>query len=318
MAGRRGFTLRRTVQRWHIHSPGGSISSLSGGLLQEKHKAMLYCYFWRPLLMDTSPSQGSSAGSAPYICSLVLSPPISTSEDTSKQPSTTPISSPQVQKTALELNSKGKKIHLVCNTYTSILTPVPPEITWLLHIRLHRFPCSKHSHVSKRLHPLDLQCESNWTSCHEVYPLLPMYSIHGHAYLMVETTFYLKATQILLKASPYTACLGYEAQDTSYSYGSVLTIKAAPHQNDILIWMLEINQSNLHEGVRRIISRNTSPQLEAEQHMLADTFLTDPTTSPRTSNTSLSLRFVISAKCWLLQKKCTCCQKNRHLPCSGA
>lgn len=109
-----------------------------------------------------------------------------------------------------------------------------------------------------------------------------MYSIHGHAYLMVETTFYLKTTQILLKASPYTACLGYEAQDTSYSYGSVLTIKAVSHQNDILIQMLEINQSNLHEGVRRIISRNTSPQLEAEQRMSDDTFLTDPTTSPRT------------------------------------
>lgn len=108
-----------------------------------------------------------------------------------------------------------------------------------------------------------------------------MYSIPGHAYLMVETTFYLKATQILLKVSPYTACLGYEAQDTSYSYGSVLTIKAVSHRNDILILMLEINQSNLHEGVRRIISRNTS-QLKAEQHMLDDTFLTDPTTSPRT------------------------------------
>lgn len=59
---------------------------------------------------------------------------------------------------------------------------------------------------------------------------------------MVETTFYLKTTQILLKVSPYTACLGYEAQDTSYSYGSALTIKAVSHRNDILILMLEINQ----------------------------------------------------------------------------
>lgn len=43
---------------------------------------------------------------------------------------------------------------------------------------------------------------------------------------MMETTFYLKTTQILLKVSPYTACLGYEAQDTSYSHGFALTIKA--------------------------------------------------------------------------------------------
>lgn len=109
-----------------------------------------------------------------------------------------------------------------------------------------------------------------------------MYSIPGHTYLMVETTLYPKTTQILFKVSTYTACLGYEAQDTSYSYGSALTIKAVSHQNDILILMLEINQSKLDEGVRRTILRNTFPQLKAEQHMLDDTFLTDPTTSSST------------------------------------
>jgi len=53
-----------------------------------------------------------------------------------------------------------------------------------------------------------------------------MHSTPEHTYFMVETTFYLKTTQILLKVSPHTARLGYEAQDTSYSYGSALTIKA--------------------------------------------------------------------------------------------
>lgn len=87
---------------------------------------------------------------------------------------------------------------------------------------------------------------------------------------MVETTFYLKTTQILLDVSPYPACLGYEAKDTSYSHGSALTIKAVSHQNDILILLLEINQIKLDEGVRRTILRNTFPQLKAEQHMLDD------------------------------------------------
>lgn len=115
---------------------------------------------------------------------------------------------------------------------------------------------------------------------------------------MVETTFYLKTTQILLKVSPYTACLGYEAQVTSYSCGSALTIKAVSHRNDILILILEINQSKLDEGVRRTILRNTFPQLKAEQHMLNDTLsLQILLLAQVLSNTSLSLRFVISANC---------------------
>lgn len=32
------LTFFRTLQRWHIHSPGGSISSLRGGLLLFKHR----------------------------------------------------------------------------------------------------------------------------------------------------------------------------------------------------------------------------------------------------------------------------------------
>lgn len=39
------FTFRRTVQRWHIHSPGGNISSLSGGLLggeREEKEAVIF------------------------------------------------------------------------------------------------------------------------------------------------------------------------------------------------------------------------------------------------------------------------------------
>lgn len=36
------FTFRRTVQRWHIHSPGGSISSLKGGLLWRRQEAGSY------------------------------------------------------------------------------------------------------------------------------------------------------------------------------------------------------------------------------------------------------------------------------------
>lgn len=124
-----------------------------------------------------------------------------------------------------------------------------------------------------------------------------MYSIPGHTYLMVETTFYLKKTQILLKVSPYTACLGYEAQDTSYSHGSALTIKAVSHRNHILILMLEINQSKLDEGVRRIL-RNILPQLNAEQHMLDDTLsLQILLLAQVLSNTFLSLRFVILANC---------------------
>lgn len=83
-----------------------------------------------------------------------------------------------------------------------------------------------------------------------------MYSIPGHTNFMVETTSYLKTTQILLKVSPYTACLGYEAQDASYSYGFALTIKAVSHQNDIRILILEINPSKLDEGARKTILRN--------------------------------------------------------------
>lgn len=93
-------------------------------------------------------------------------------------------------------------------------------------------------------------------SCHEAYPLLLMYSIPGHTNFMVETTSYLKTTQILLKVSPCTACLGYEAQDASYSYGFALTIKAVSHQNDIRILILEINPSKLDEGARKTILRN--------------------------------------------------------------
>ena len=115
---------------------------------------------------------------------------------------------------------------------------------------------------------------------------------------MVETTFYLKTTQTFLKVSPYTARLGYEVQDTSYSYGSALTIKAVSHRNDIFILMLEINQSKLDEGVRRTILRNIFPQLKAEQHMLDDTLSLQILLPAQVlPNTSLSLRFVISANC---------------------
>lgn len=105
---------------------------------------------------------------------------------------------------------------------------------------------------------------------------------------MVETTFYLKTTQILLDVSPYPGCLGYEAKDTSHSHGSALTIKAVSHQNDILILLLEINEIKLDEGVRRTILRNTFPQLKAEQHMLDDILSLQILLLPQVlSNTSL-------------------------------
>lgn len=57
----------------------------------------------------------------------------------------------------------------------------------------------------------------------------------GHTNLMVGTTPHLKTVQILSEVSPHTACLAHEAQDASYSYGLVLTIKTASRQKDILI-----------------------------------------------------------------------------------
>lgn len=123
----RGFTLRRTVQRWHIHSPGGSISSLSGGLLQEKHKATLYCYFWNASA-HTRAAQGRAALRVllPEVPPLLYSDaprfqsPIHPLSKTSlnRFSSTTPIPFPpcsalQCEKTVSELNSKEKwRIHL--------------------------------------------------------------------------------------------------------------------------------------------------------------------------------------------------------------
>lgn len=141
MSVTRGFTLRRTVQRWHIHSPGGSISSLSGGLLQEKYKATLYCYFWNAsshihaALVRVAvqvPLPGTSSFSL-WWCSPVLLPHTSTWQDTSKMlvfHDTHLISTmqhaPWFQRTVLELNSKDKwKIHL-CATHIPPSAPTPP------------------------------------------------------------------------------------------------------------------------------------------------------------------------------------------------
>lgn len=161
----RGFTLRRTVQRWHIHSPGGSISSLSGGLLQEKHKAKLNYYLlsFLELFSRTQPESGQLCSSTPrhFLLFMVTLPGFALPYihlARHLQEASLPWHPSQLHgfRALSDLHNKDKcKIHW-CATHI----PPPKHHTSLNNLIT---PCDttqipvQHSHTSRHFHPLDLQ-----------------------------------------------------------------------------------------------------------------------------------------------------------------
>lgn len=180
----------------------------------------------------------------------------------------------------------------------------------------HRFPCSTVTHPGISI-PW-ICSESNGTSCHEVCPPPPMYSIPGHPYLMVETTFYLKTTQIILSVTiyslPWLWSTGYILLTWICTYyKSCITVK----------WHSHFDARNKPKQIRRrskedYFEKHFSSVKGRAAYVRWYTFLTDPTTNSSTFQHFFIIKICYLSKLLTVAGKMYLLTKTSHLPCSVA